>query len=139
MLVLGPMLYFSSWKIIYIHLEIANNYTIAIISRENLEDHYEFKYTSTVNSGFKAILWVPMQLDCQFLSTFTHKSPVSRNSYFIFIAFNDPPSHSFSHHHKSILSKINIKASIFLPNENIEWAQQGNSFKRYTSEVFIYQ
>lgn len=58
MKVLGSTLYFSSWKIIYIHLEIANNYTVAISSIENLEDHYEFKHTSTVNSDFKAILWV---------------------------------------------------------------------------------
>lgn len=76
------------------HLETAKNYTTAIISTENLEDHYEFKHVSTVNSDFKAILWVHIQFDCQFLPTFTDKSPVSSNSHLIFIAFNDPPSHS---------------------------------------------
>ena len=90
-----------------------NNYTISTTSTENLEDHYVLKHLSTVNSDFKAILWVHRQLDCQFLSTFTQKSPASRNRYFIFKAFNGPSSHSLLYHHKSIPSKLNIKASIF--------------------------
>lgn len=109
----GPTPYSLSWKVIYIHLEIANNYTTPIISTESLEDHYVLKHLSAVNSNFKAILWAHWQSDCQFLPTFTQKSPTSTNSYFSFKAFNGPSSHGLFYHHKSTPSKFNIKAGFF--------------------------